>query len=50
VICSFLSQIASWTYELSNDDVIRARLRTLGVQEYKFKIEEGMEFVGLLFP
>jgi hypothetical protein len=49
---SFLSQlgrIASWTYELSDDDVIRARLRTLGVQEYKLKIEGGTEFVGLLY-
>jgi hypothetical protein len=49
---SFLSQlgrIASRRYEPSDDDVIRARLRTFGVQEYKLKIEGGTEFVSLLY-
>jgi hypothetical protein len=49
---SFLSQlgrIASRSYEPSDDDVIRARLRTLGVQEHKLKIDGGTEFVGLLY-
>jgi len=34
-------RIASWNYQPSDDDVIRARLRTLGVQEYKFIFDHG---------
>jgi guanine nucleotide-binding protein alpha-1 subunit len=44
VSSSFLddvSRIAARNYEPSDDDVLRARLRTVGVQEYKFKIEKG---------
>jgi hypothetical protein len=40
-LSSFLNdieRIASRNYEPSDDDVIRARLRTLGVQEYKIQI------------
>ena len=33
-----LERIASRTYEPSDDDVVRARLRTLGVQEYKIEL------------
>ena len=32
-----LERIATRNYEPSDDDVIRARLRTLGVQEYKIE-------------
>lgn len=39
---SQLGRIASRRYEPSDDDVIRARLRTFGVQEYKLKIEGGI--------
>ncbi|KIM89646.1 hypothetical protein PILCRDRAFT_812466 [Piloderma croceum F 1598] len=38
-----VSRIAARNYEPSDDDVLRARLRTVGVQEYKFKIEKGSE-------
>ncbi|KAF8958804.1 guanine nucleotide binding protein, alpha subunit [Flammula alnicola] len=34
-----LDRIARWDDEPSDDDVIRARLRTLGVQEYRIKFE-----------
>jgi len=34
-------RIASWNYQPSDDDVIRARLRTLGVQEYQFVFDHG---------
>jgi guanine nucleotide-binding protein subunit alpha len=40
-LSSFLNdveRIASRSYEPSDDDVLRARLRTLGVQEYKIEI------------
>jgi len=33
-----VERIASRTYEPSDDDVVRARLRTLGVQEYKIEL------------
>lgn len=42
---SFLNdaeRIASWNYHPTDDDVIRARLRTLGVQEYKFVLAHGI--------
>ena len=29
-------------YEPSDDDVIRARLRTIGVQEYRFIFDKGL--------
>lgn len=43
-MCSFLNdidRIASRDYEPSDDDVVRARLRTLGVQEHKIKFTKG---------
>ncbi|KAF5366805.1 hypothetical protein D9758_006576 [Tetrapyrgos nigripes] len=36
-----VDRIAATNYQPSDDDVIRARLRTLGVQEYKFIFENG---------
>ncbi|KAF8549832.1 G-alpha-domain-containing protein [Imleria badia] len=36
-----IERIASSDYEPSDDDIIRARLRTVGVQEHKFVMEEG---------
>lgn len=41
---SFLDDITRVTardYEPSDKDVLKARLRTVGVQEYKFTIEKG---------
>ena len=37
-----IERIATKDYEPSDNDVIRARLRTLGVQEYSFHVEHGM--------
>ncbi|KAM6493116.1 Guanine nucleotide binding protein (G-protein), alpha subunit [Amanita muscaria] len=34
-------RIASWNYQPTDDDVIRARLRTLGVQEHQFVFDHG---------
>ena len=45
VLDSFLNdvaRIAARTYEPSDEDVVRARLRTMGVQEYHFKFDKGM--------
>ncbi|TFY73103.1 hypothetical protein EWM64_g10909, partial [Hericium alpestre] len=38
-----LDRIASREYEPSDDDVVRARLRTMGVQQYNFVFEKGRE-------
>ena len=43
-VTSFLNdigRIGRRDYEPSDDDVIHARLRTLGVQEYRFYVEQG---------
>lgn len=45
-----IERIATRHYEPSDSDVIRARLRTLGVQEYSFWVEEGMADYGRLAP
>ncbi len=34
-------RIADRNYNPTDDDVIRARLRTLGVQEYRFILDHG---------
>jgi hypothetical protein len=36
-----IDRIAARGYEPSDSDVLRARLRTVGVQEYKFTIKTG---------
>ena len=36
-----LYRIANREYEPTDDDVVRARLRTMGVQEYRFVFETG---------
>lgn len=36
-----VSRIIDPSYEPSDADVVRARLRTLGVQEYPFTFEKG---------
>jgi len=36
-----IERVAARNYEPSDDDVIRARLRTLGVQEYSFWVEQA---------
>lgn len=43
-----LDRIATRTYEPSDDDIIRARLRTVGVQEYRIKFgpEPGSHILG----
>lgn len=38
-----VERIASPGYEPSDDDVIRARLRTMGVQEHRFTFERGLD-------
>ena len=35
-----LDRIAQRTYEPSDDDIVRARLRTVGVQEYRIRFGE----------
>jgi hypothetical protein len=35
-----IDRIARKDYEPSNNDVVRARLRTLGVQQYNFHVEQ----------
>ena len=45
-IVSFLDdvdRIATQHYEPSDDDIVRARLRTMGVQEHRFLFERGAE-------
>ena len=37
-----LYRIAHRGYEPTDDDVVRARLRTMGVQEYRFLFETGV--------
>lgn len=36
-----ISRIATLTYTPSDEDIVRSRLRTLGVQEYRLRIEKG---------
>ncbi|KAH7882786.1 guanine nucleotide binding protein, alpha subunit [Phlebopus sp. FC_14] len=36
-----IERIASYDYEPSDNDIVRARLRTVGVQEHRFVMEEG---------
>lgn len=48
---SFLNdseRIAVRNYQPTDDDVVRARLRTLGVQEYKFIFDHGKLFMDVL--
>lgn len=52
---SFITEsdrIARRDYQPTDDDVIRARLRTLGVQEYKFIFDHGMfsQWFSSYFP
>jgi hypothetical protein len=51
-LCSFLDdlyRIAHRRYEPTDDDVVRARLRTMGIQEYRFIFETGDHFYLQLF-
>ncbi|KAF8056516.1 G-protein alpha subunit [Lyophyllum atratum] len=42
-----LDRIATRTYEPSDDDIVRARLRTLGIQEYKIQFDQNStNFLG----
>ncbi|EPT02660.1 hypothetical protein FOMPIDRAFT_52231 [Fomitopsis schrenkii] len=38
-----VARVAARDYEPSDADVVRARLRTMGVQEYRFKPDKGLE-------
>ncbi|EJD04654.1 G-alpha-domain-containing protein [Fomitiporia mediterranea MF3/22] len=38
-----VERVASLDYSPSDDDIVRARLRTMGVQEYRFFFEKGSE-------
>jgi hypothetical protein len=45
-----LYRIAHRDYEPTDDDVVRARLRTMGVQEYRFVFETGnSHFESILY-
>lgn len=47
-VFSFLNdvdRIAARDYEPSDNDIVRARLRTMGVQEYSIKFEIGEQTV-----
>lgn len=41
-----LERIATRTYEPSDDDIVRARLRTVGVQEYRIHFGDNTEGGG----
>lgn len=46
VILSFLdnaARLATRDYEPTDDDIVRARLRTLDIQEYEMNVGEGMQ-------
>jgi len=54
MFCSFLDdldRIATRTYEPSDDDIVRARLRTVGVQEYRIQFgpESGSDPLGSMY-
>lgn len=36
-----VDRVAAHNYEPTDNDVLRARLRTVGVQEYRFTLEKG---------
>ncbi|KAH9924391.1 guanine nucleotide binding protein, alpha subunit [Fomitopsis serialis] len=38
-----VARVAARNYEPSDEDVVRARLRTMGVQEYRFKFDKGLD-------
>ncbi|KAF9461031.1 G-protein alpha subunit [Collybia nuda] len=44
-----LDRVATRNYEPSDDDIVRARLRTLGVQEYRIQFDatSGPKFLGV---
>jgi hypothetical protein len=36
-----LDRIASWEYSVTDNDIVRARLRTVGIQEYRLVFKNG---------
>jgi guanine nucleotide-binding protein alpha-1 subunit len=36
-----LDRIANWEYFVTDDDIVRARLRTVGIQEYRLVFKNG---------
>jgi hypothetical protein len=45
IFCSFLNDLDRVTdrgYTVTDDDVVRARLRTIGIQEYKITFKERL--------
>lgn len=45
-----IQRIASSNYEPSDDDIVRARLRTVGLQEHKFTMDEGGYIMSPALP
>lgn len=39
-----IGRIATRVYDPTDDDIVRARLRTIGVQQYRLKFETGLSF------
>lgn len=44
-----LERIATKHYEPSDDDILRARLRTLGIQEYKIDFDQSTSLISSAF-
>ena len=36
-----LDRIASWEYSVTDDDIVRARLKTVGIQEHRLIFSDG---------
>lgn len=36
-----LDRIASWDYSVTDDDIVRARLKTVGIQEHRLIFKDG---------
>ena len=36
-----LDRIASWEYSVTDDDIVRARLKTVGIQEHRLVFKDG---------
>ncbi|KAF8635732.1 hypothetical protein AX15_000348 [Amanita polypyramis BW_CC] len=45
-----LDRIARWDYTVDDNDIVRARLRTVGVQEYRLKLDRNWGNPGPISP
>lgn len=43
-----IDRIARTDYEVSDYDIVRARLKTVGIQEYKFTLDTGASGLSLM--